>query len=297
LSNEARRDLSWGSRLIERKTRTQERYKGVTFTVDETGREVMIVPTDTHVVRSKRQIEEAARKQLAEKGRGQDFTFSAMEHIHEVASVLTTAQCGYLLLLQCYIDYDDGRLINADRTSMSTADMMDVLQLKRKRQTFYDFFHACLENGIIIANEDGSYSVNKRYHFKGATDNPFVIRSYTAKIRQVYREVKAVDLGLIYRMLPFVHYETNALCANPNARNPDEIRWFNRKELAQAIGVSEGEISRRLPKITLGNEYVIARVTVGGQTYYMFNPLVFYRSNKAPDATARAMFNVKARGK
>ncbi|MGG4453201.1 hypothetical protein [Brevibacillus porteri] len=276
-------------------------YHDEVFTyVDEDGVARISAPAHTHIARSIAQADAYRGMREREEFRGKQsaFTFSNMEALQEVISALTTTQCGYLLVLQCYISFDNGRLTNPDRSYMSTSDMMTVLQLGRKRQTFYDFFAACTEHDVIIANEDGSYSVNVRYHFKGATDNPFVIRSYSAKIRQVYREAKAVDLGLIYRMLPYVHYETNALCANPDERNPANIRWFNRKELAQAIGVSEGEISRRLPRITLGNEYVIAKVSVGGHPpRYMLNPFVFYRKTSEPDTTAQAMFNVKVGGK
>jgi len=226
-------------------------------------------------------------------GRDIGFTFTAMDAIHEIISVLTTAQCGYLLALQSYVGFDGGRLINGKSGDMTTADMMDALQLKRKRQTFYDFLTRCLDNEIITKNEDGSYSVNLRYHFRGAIGNRAVVRSYTAKLRQVYREVKAVDLGLMYRMLPYVHYGTNALCANPLEKYPKKIRWFNVKELAEAIGVDDKTLSRRLPLMKFGNEYVIGRFQLGESRKFIFNPNVFYRNSSVPDGLMTAMFIVE----
>lgn len=225
-------------------------------------------------------------------GRNRDFTASNMKNLHEIYSVLTTAQCGYLMLLQCYVDYDGGTLVNADKSPMTTNDMMDVLQLNKKKSTFYDFLNACIDNGII-SETNKHYAVNPRYHFRGAFNDQYIVKSYTAKIKKVYREVKATDIGLIYRMLPYVHYETNALCENPFEANPSQIKWFSRKGLAEAIGVTPGEISRRLPRMTFDGEYVIAQVTVGGKRMYMFNPWVFYRKNSEPDKTLQAMFNVK----
>lgn len=226
-------------------------------------------------------------------GKNVDFSFIAMEVMDEIISALTTAQCGYLLLLQCYVGYDNGELTNADKTPMKTADMLSALQLGRKRQTFYDFLRKCLEHGIIAENESGNYSVNPRYHFRGVTRNRAVIRSYTAKVKQVYREVKAADLGLIYRMLPFVHYGTNALCDNPLEQNPKEIRWFNGAELAAAIGIDNRELYKRLPRMKFGDEFVVAKLSVGGDgPRFIFNPNVFYRKNSRPDDTLVAMFNV-----
>ena len=261
----------------------------------ETG-EVVI---ETHCVRSRKQIDAFAERQKSlneTKRKNTYFTFSMMENIQEVSNVLTTAQCGYLLLLQCYVEYNTGVLINADNTPMRTKDMIQVLQLKRKRQTFYDFFNTCLDNGVILEVGDGKYAVNQRYHFKGVTTSNKVVRSYSAKVRQVYDEVKASDLGLIYRMLPYVHFKHNGLCANP-FEDGENTQWFSMVGLAKTVGVSREYLTRRLPKITFGNEYVIAKIRTGGETFFMFNPMVFRRRIREPNDTEKAIFHVKKKGK
>jgi hypothetical protein len=235
-----------------------------------------------------------ARLKGAETGRKADFTASNMKNLHEVYAVLTTAQCGYLMLLQCYVAYEGGVLINADKSPMSKREMKSVLQLDKKPRTFYDFYNACVTNVIISELNNGTFAVNERYHFRGAFNNQFVVKTYSAKIKRVYREVKAADIGLIYRMLPFVHYETNALCDNPFEQNPKAISWFNRKELAEAIGVDPDTLGRRLPKMTFDGEYVVARIKVGSEPErYTFNYRVIYRKDSEPDKTLQAMFNVK----
>ncbi|WP_239613917.1 hypothetical protein [Cohnella mopanensis] len=209
--------------------------------------------------------------------------------------MLSTAQCGFLTVLQCYVDYDSNMLINSNSTPMKTADMISTLRLERKRSTFYAFLTACIKHGIITES-DGKHAVNPRYHFRGAARNNSVIRMYSARIKQSYDSAaKAADLGLVYRMLPFVNYELNALCSNPTERDPYEINWLSGKELAEAIGIGETELSRRIRRITVGEEYVIARISIGGITRYMFNPLVFKRNSRPVDETAQAMFNVKYR--
>jgi hypothetical protein len=226
-------------------------------------------------------------------GRSVDFTFTAMEAIGEVISVLSTAQCGFLAVIQCYVNYDSNALINADKTPMSTADMMRALKLERKRSTFYAFLAAAQEHAIITV-DDSCFSVNPRYHFRGSARDTSVIRTYTAKIKQTYTSAKqAADIGLIYRMLPFVNYEMNALCSNPTERDPRKVDWFNRKQLAEAIGISEAELTKRIRRLTAGDEYVVARINVGGETMYVFNPLVFKRNSRPLNHTEQFMFNVK----
>lgn len=228
-------------------------------------------------------------------GRQPSFTVSNMRNLHEVYEALTTAQCGYLMLLQCYVNFDGGTLVNGDKHPMTKSEMKTILQLDKKPRTFYDFYSACVKNGIIIEN-DHTYAVNQRYHFRGAFDDQFVVKSYTAKIKRVYREVKAADIGLIYRMIPFVHMKTNALCSNPFEKDPQKISWFNRKELAEAIGVNPDTLYRRLPNMRFDDEYVVARIKLGKEPErYTFNPSVFYRQNSAPEDGLIAMFNVNPR--
>lgn len=232
------------------------------------------------------------KKREERRGRQPAFSFSNLEGISKAASILTTTQCGYLLRLQCNLDYN-GKVVKPDKTPMSRPNMMRELQLGDKESTFRNFFHACVKADIILKNDDGSYSINSAYHFRGTTQNQHVVKSYTATLKRVYKETNASDLGLIYRMLPFVHFSTNMLCENPSEPVPESIRSFNGKRLAERIGVSPQNISRRLMKMMFGDEYVLARVTVGGVSSYMLNPSVFYRGSDYPDDTLRAMFAKK----
>jgi len=282
---------------VRKHTAEHVAFSGTGSAIDpETGVAYVYGPADTHYLRSRAQAAAFSEREDF-RGKQEGFTFSVMDVLHEVTSVLTKAQCGFLLLLQCHVNFGDGRLVNSDKSSMTTDDMRRVLRMKSgRRNTFYDFLRRCTESGIIIANEDGSYAINDRYHFRGnAPIGLSVIKSYSARIKSVYGAVRPEDLGIIYRMLPLVHYATNTLCTNPGELVPERIKSLNRKELAEAIGISVGEISRRLPTLTVDGEYVIAKVSIGGTESYMFNPWIFYRKMTQPDETLRGIFRVKAR--
>jgi hypothetical protein len=280
---------------LSRSTAEHRNFDGTRTIFDpDTGECLVAGPADTYKLVNIAQSEMYHERETF-KGRQTDFTFTAMEAVGEVASVLSTAQCGYLLVLQCYVDYDSGRLVNADKSIMKTADMLSALKLRRKRSTFYAFMTSCVSNGIITET-DGDYFVNPRYHFRGKARDTRVIRTYTMRVKQAYSDArKAADLGLVYKMLPYVNYEMNALCSNPLERDPHKIAWLSGQELARIIGVSESELSRRIRRVTVGDEYIIARITVGDCAKYMFNPNVFKRNSKPIDDTAQAMFNVKYR--
>ncbi|WP_157911734.1 hypothetical protein [Alteribacter populi] len=230
-------------------------------------------------------------------GRRHDFTFTDMDNIPNIIGHIEDKHCGYLLYLQCFISYDDGRLTNPDRdkTPMSKRDIQEVVGLKKT--AFGEFFRDMTDNGIIYRNEDDSYSVNSAYHFKGSTANPNVIKSFTAKVRELYTGRNANKLGFIYKLLPYVHFETNTVCANPYEKDVAKITQLSKREIAQLTGVSEKTVYTYLRRMKLGDEYVFAEIRRGKTFYYKLNPFIFYRKNGRPDATLREMFRLGFSGK
>jgi hypothetical protein len=245
---------------------------------------------------------QSARQRRAEgyisklEGRKHDFTFTDMRNIHEVIGKIDDKHCGYLLYLQCFISYE-GVLVSADRDKapLSKADIQAVVGLKKT--AFNEFFRSMLDNGIIFENEDGKYSVNPAYHFKGRLDNPHVIRSFTEKVRELYTGRNANKLGFIYKLLPYVHLETNTICANPYEKNVEAIGPLAKSEIAALTGVSEKTVFSYLRSMKLGDEFVFAEIRRGNERYYKLNPFIFYRKQGRPDATLREIFRLGFSGK
>jgi hypothetical protein len=229
-------------------------------------------------------------------GRQHDFTFTDMRNMHEVIGKIDDKHCGYLLYLQCFISFD-GVLTQPthDKAPMTKRDIQDVVGLKKS--AFAEFFRDMTDNGIIYRNDDGSYSVDSAYHFKGSTDNQNVIKSFTAKVRELYTGRNANKLGFIYKLLPYIHFETNTVCANPYEKDVAGITQLSKREIAELTGVSEKTVYNYLRKMKLGDEYVFAEIRRGNERYYKLNPFIFYRKNGRPDATLREMFRLGFSGK
>lgn len=253
--------------------------------------------TEGYTVTHRNQAEAYAKLKRDEeakiRGRSKDFTFSVMDALHEVTSVLTNAQCGYMLVLQGYADYK-GRLAKPDRQSlMKPADMAEVLALTNRRSTFYDFLTRAIDNEIIIEAGD-VYSINQRYHFRGPINGRIAVQSFTQNIRKAYAENMPEDLGLIYRMLPFVNVKYNTLCHNPDERIVSEVRPLKAKEIAEICGIAPATFSRRFREWTFNERYIMAKVTIGKRTQYMFNPFIIYRGKDMTDYMAKGIFDIKA---
>lgn len=241
--------------------------------------------SDTHYVRSHKQA--AVYKQIKErKGRSRDFTFTDMECIKEVIKGIRSNHCGYLLFLQCFIDYE-GKLVTPSKVVMDKDAIQDALGLGRS--AFYKFFKE-MEDNHIIYEVGGVYYVNNKYHFKGSSTNQQVIKSFTFKVRRLYKENRANDLGFIYKLLPFVHLKTNTICDNPYEVELDRIRYLSKKGIEELTGESEKTVYNRLRRMKIDGEYVFAEIRVGRERFYKINPFLFYRRQGEPDASLREIF-------
>jgi hypothetical protein len=222
-------------------------------------------------------------------GRKYVFTFTDMNNIAAVINMIDEKHCGHLLYLQCFISFD-GVLTNADKSSMTKADVQKALGLGRT--AFYKFYRDMANNDIIREQADGTYAVNQAYHFRGSTDNPNVIKSFTTKVRELYNEQNAKKLGFIYKLLPYIHFETNTICANPFEKDMAKVEQLSKARIAKLTGVSEKTVYTYLRRLKLGDEFVFAEIRRGNERYYKINPFIFYRKNGRPDATLREIFRL-----
>jgi hypothetical protein len=124
-------------------------------------------------------------------------------------------------------------------------------------------------------------------------NNEKVIRSFTSKVRELYTKKNAKDLGFVYRLLPYVHYETNTVCHNPYETDPKKIKKMSQQDIAELVGLDVRNVRRKMNRMTLGSEYVFAEITVGKYKHYKVNPFLFYRKNGKPDATLQSIFTIR----
>jgi predicted transcriptional regulator len=270
-----------------------QHFGGVRTELDDNGEPRISAPADTHYVRSYAQRDAYLQQQQIEEGRKHRFTFTDMDNIKEIIEKVSDKHCGYLLFLQCFVSYNS-ILANPDKSAMTPDDMMKTLRIKRS--TFYDFLKCMVANNIIYVDKSNGivrYMLNPRYHFQGKTKNTRVIKSFTSKVKALYGEVTVKDLGFVYKLLPFVHFETNTICDNPYETDVERTQALDKSDISRISGLTEKAIYTKLRNLKLGDEYIFAEVVHGKQRFYKINPFVFYRKNSMPDATLREMFSMR----
>ncbi|OXM82502.1 hypothetical protein [Paenibacillus rigui] len=260
---------------------------------------VIVSPESGDRIITREQSESYKERLRCESRRGRHFSLTDIESIHEVIELLDEKDCGRLLFLQCFVDYETNRLVLGAGTTkrpISRDDMRKLLGLGS--DAFREFLRVMTCNGIVFSLEDGRYSMNDRYHFRGKTKNRRVVKSFTERVKRLYEAFQRnpKDLGFIYKLLPYVHYETNQICQNPHEPNPELIEAFNKDGIARITGVDPKTTYNRLRRLKLDGMYVFAEVVRGKDRFYKLNPFIFYRQDGEPDISLQADFLVKNRG-
>lgn len=233
---------------------------------------------------------ESAKKRRSYRRDKRNFAFGHMRNIREITAGLSNKYCGYILLIQPYIAFRSNVLVKEGRgdTSLNIDDLARVWNVSKRTARVV---LGELELRSIMFETGGRFTINDRYHFrkKAAEDVDALIKTYFTTLKT--SELTAADLGFVYKLLPYVHYETNTVCADPFA-DPEDVRFLNEREIAEAVGMSEKEavkVLARLRKSNILRGYINANNR--RDTLTILNPYVFYRKKGEPDPMVLALFN------
>lgn len=259
------------------------------FIVDNNGEIIRSVDLEKEKlsVRSKTQDQAYRDKKLREKD-SLSFTFSEMENVPEAVRGLTNAQCGLLLILSAYVDYDG--ILRTGKTALTRKDLQRILDIERT--TLYKFLKLCTEKDIIRETEEG-FLVNSRYHFKGKSKSKGLVKNMTTKIKKLQKENKLADLGLLYKIQSHVHISRNVLVKNPDEKELDKLVYLNKEELSELLEVSTVQLSKVLGRLKVEGQLCVAQLRMGRETNFVVNPEIFSRTASIKDETLRLLFQQK----
>lgn len=173
------------------------------------------------------------------------FTFSHMQYIREITDKLSNKTCGYIFMLQPYIEYKTNTLVTPGRNyrPLDIGDFAEIFGIGRR---YVKPILEKLEKEGVIDTETGHYRMNDKYHFrkKAGEDVSMLVKTFSSKVKGL--DLKPAEMGVIYKLLPYVHYDTNLICANPFEEYPANVRYLNKTEIAKIVGISRQKIEETL---------------------------------------------------
>lgn len=237
------------------------------------------------------------------------FTFSNINKVSELHfdKRFTEDEKTRIMFLGTYVSYlsKGSYLTFSNGKPINKQHVRKLLEIKEERK-FYSFYNKLLDFDIVeetVINGEIGLKWSEEYHFKGklpkgAGAKAGVLKTYDKQIQELYQAKKdngksmysPKQLYTVFMMLPFVHYETNIICLNPNEPfvdcNPLEL-----SEIAKHLGFNRSnDLKRKLLKINLKEQPVFKLDTTNKGTYITVNPFVVWRQNKMPEASLMVTF-------
>lgn len=241
---------------------------------------------------------------------GSAFTFTDMGEVQQLKEGnamendgLTAKELGYYLVLQTYMSFDNILFKSSHAIKpMNRGTIGEVLGISNRsavKKTVDKFLEKGLLSNQDYTLEDGKtvecFVINEQYHFKGKSKNRPVLKLFSTKIRELYKQVGAGDLGFIYSLLPYVHFEQNILCTNPHELNSRLVNVLTLQDIVDITGVSSREVRRKISQLTFDGMGCIKIEISLGKRCYRVNPFVIYRKDGEPPKLLRDSFLIQGK--
>lgn len=215
---------------------------------------------------------------------------------------LTQSDLARLMFIGTYVawqtnrlQYDNGRII--DKKALNKL-------LGMNQRNFRDFWKR-LESSGIVQEYDSMIYVNPSVFYRGNVkklhsdvEEMKYARMFKKTIRDLYEQFNGrtiKQLALIYCVIPWMNFDTNIVCNNPNDTDAERLSPMSIGTLADHLGYERPDkLKQALERIKLDGEpvfYCPPSVHDRRQNRVIINPNVVYAGNGEMLAAIKILFN------
>jgi hypothetical protein len=214
---------------------------------------------------------------------------------------LTRPTITRLIYLATYIDYNnrDSNLLvkygkNHKLEPLKKKDIENLMKLSNP--SFLKFFNEIKEKGILF-EDNKKYYLSNKYFSKGQSiyKKKEYTRIFIDSTRFFYQNSTSrqhTQLSYVFQLIPFLHYETNILCRNPDELDIDNLDILSLRDICELLKIktsyeqmSRVENSLLKFKLIFNNKkyHLFKRIIVKGEDekvdYFITNPLLIWKGN------------------
>lgn len=201
-----------------------------------------------------------------------------------------------LMFLATYLRYGSNYLYRTERVVLQKADLPKLMGLPLK--TFYRFWDEVV-GSYLFEDSNGQVYISNEFlrgkltsQFWTENENRHYQQIYIKALRKLYFETPTTKhryLGYAFLMLPYINFEYNILCWNPEETELEKLEIITLDELCDAIGYDRSQRARLLDayrKLTFDwrgkQQHLCAFITDDlriGNMRIMVNPHIIYRGS------------------
>lgn len=244
------------------------------------------------------------RKHQIENGKFIFAFFKQLTTVEDRFPSLSKQDTARLMYLATFIKWETNRLQSDNgKKHYVKKDIRELVGMSADR--FNAFFNRLKNEDIIREAESKELYINPTIFYRGSLKNygydiedMQYTRLFRKTVRELYAEFKGRRLGqlaVIYSVIPFLNFNTNIVCYNPEETSEDLIRPMDLSRLTTLLNYKNpSDLKKRLNGIKLDGKPVFGffeNPYDRRQKRIIVNPRVVFAGDGESLKAVKAMFN------
>ncbi len=195
------------------------------------------------------------------------------------------------IYLSTYLKYDDDRIMIKDGQRYKLIKENELQKLLGLKKTeYFNTKKVLIDNKLIRVDPDGYIHINSKISTLGniSRTKKEYTRIFKDSIRELYEKSTPREhkkLYIFYELLPYINYNLNIVCFNPEEVNPELIEPITINDIIDNFYINKQRsvAKKQLLTMTLGGEYLFIMITKYNKDFFVVNPKLYYKGNKIED--------------
>ncbi|WP_338786262.1 hypothetical protein [Metabacillus sp. FJAT-53654] len=193
----------------------------------------------------------AFKKKLSQKRLGNEQFVRVKEDFNEVKKYLSLEQSGLLMFLVGFVKFNEQGQLFHDSKRMTVSDIARLIG-KSEAQTRKVLGE--LEAFSLIYREKVGRSVfvtlGESFFNCGYSGESFkFVKVYKTRLKEIAKKLSLNEIGFLMLLLTHFHWETHLLVDNPSEKDMSKLIVWQRKHIAEELGLSIDFVKRAIPKL------------------------------------------------
>lgn len=228
--------------------------------------------------------------------------FSRATTMAERFPELSPQDLARLMFIGTYVAWETNRLQYDNGRIIKKKGLEELVDMSTRR--FNEFYKRLIDEEIITEQGEEIF-VNPTLFYRGElkkigydVSHLQYTRVFRTTVRDLYSQFKGrtlKQLSIIYSVLPFLNFDTNIVCFNPEETDPELLRPMYLEKLAALLGYQDtSKMKRALETIKVDGKPVFwlpTNINDKRQRRIVVNPNVIYGGDAKSLAAIKVLFN------
>lgn len=201
------------------------------------------------------------------------------DSIESISKELSLINAGAILKLLPYMKFNENGVLIANKIPLQATEIEKILG--KSKDATRKILKNLVELNVLNVEKVGrsnKYIISSEFHTKGTINkNLKFTKLYMKKLKEVSEGLKLNEIGLLYKILPYFHFEMFCLCENPNEQNQDKVIHMNRDTLAEKINHEASNVNKLINKLKKQGALITEQSR--NKTHYTIHPDLMYRKS------------------